>query len=477
MSIRRRPPARAAAAAAICLTSLTVLGAGTATAHGTSDGAAARTKPAAQADGPAPSSSPQRDLSQGQTTDGSATPTRQQPARHTVAPGDTLWDIAQQTLGNPLLWESIYTLNQKTIEDAARRHGFASSDRGHWIFPGTVLTLTQKKQNRPDPATAARRPGPGSPAAKAALAKLQNRILDYVGQSSTRYTFGAFLDTTGRIVLQTDAPANVRSQLTDFSGEPEDQVQAIGDMEVVRGATYARQSRQNDTSPFSGGARIVGANERCSSGYAVQRPGSTFMVTAGHCFPAGTPVVTDTETETSYGTVSHGLRQPFPFPLADLQDMALIEGESYRGRIYTGDRESHTTSAVVGKEAAVRGGTIYCFSGSTSGESCGHTVDDTDGLACYLEEVPESLSGFLRRGCVWPAIVFEPVEDGGPLPQGGDSGGPFYSKDERGNAIISGHTIAAGVPFEPVHRVVGWAQSVDSVLSTYGVSLVTSPPE
>jgi hypothetical protein len=451
------------AAAAICVTSLTALGAGPASA--------------ARADGPAPSASPQQNT-QPKRTDGQSTaPTQQQPAEHTVAPGDTLWDIAQQIFGSALRWEEIYTLNQQTIEDEARRHGYASSNRGHWIFPGTVLTLTQKKQDRPDPATAARRPGPGSPAAKAALAKLQNRILDYVGQSSTRYTFGAFLDATGRIVLQTDAPANVRSELTDFSGEPEDQAQAIGDMEVVRGATYARQSRQNDTSPFSGGARIVGANERCSSGYAVQRPGSTFMVTAGHCFPAGTPVVTDTATETSYGTVSPGLRQPFPYPFADLQDMGLIEGESYRGRIYTGDRESHTTSAVVGKEAAVRGGRIYCFSGSTSGESCGHTVDDTDGLACYLEEVPEGLAGFFRRGCVWPAIVFEPVEDGGPLPQGGDSGGPFYSKDERGNAIISGHAIAAGVPFELVERHVGWAQSVDSVLSTYGVSLVTSDPE
>ncbi|MFD2686900.1 alpha/beta fold hydrolase [Streptomyces phyllanthi] len=146
MPIRSRPTARTAAAAAMCLTSLTVLCA--APARGTSGAAITRPEPAAREDGPR--TSPQAAPSPGQTT-GEPTPVSPKPATHTVAPGDTLWDIARQTLGDALRWDGVYTLNREAIEDEAHRHGRASSDRGHWIFPGTVLALPQppKAQARP----------------------------------------------------------------------------------------------------------------------------------------------------------------------------------------------------------------------------------------------------------------------------------------------------------------------------------------
>ncbi|MGW6907117.1 alpha/beta fold hydrolase [Streptomyces sp. NPDC054940] len=142
MHIRNR---RTAAAAAMFLTGLTVLCAG----------------------GPPPISHPQPDLSPRQTAKGSdksdefdefnkfdkSTTADSKAATHTVAPGDTLWDIARQTLGSGLRWDSVYTLNRRTIEDEARRHGYASSHRGHWIFPGTELALprspTSTSQTRP----------------------------------------------------------------------------------------------------------------------------------------------------------------------------------------------------------------------------------------------------------------------------------------------------------------------------------------
>ncbi|MFI5548896.1 alpha/beta fold hydrolase [Streptomyces sp. NPDC051738] len=74
-------------------------------------------------------------------------------AAHTVASGDTLWDIAQQALGSGQRWDSVYSLNRQTIEDAARRRGYASSDRGHWIFPGTVLDLPQPSTSQTLPAS------------------------------------------------------------------------------------------------------------------------------------------------------------------------------------------------------------------------------------------------------------------------------------------------------------------------------------
>ncbi|MFF3741381.1 alpha/beta fold hydrolase [Streptomyces sp. NPDC002566] len=132
MPIRNR---RTAAAAAVFLTSLTVPCA--APAHGTAGVAATR---------------PQQGLSPGRTT-GDAVPAGSRAAAHTVASGQTLWDIARQALGDGLRWDSVYTLNRQTVEDEARRHGYASSDRGHRIFPGTVLALPQPPTARPHPAS------------------------------------------------------------------------------------------------------------------------------------------------------------------------------------------------------------------------------------------------------------------------------------------------------------------------------------
>ncbi|MEU5663286.1 alpha/beta fold hydrolase [Streptomyces longwoodensis] len=121
MPIRTRGTA---AAAAMFLAGLTVLSA--VPAHGTPGAATTLLKSADGEGGPPAARLPRR------TGDGGA---------YTVAPGDTLWDIAHRTLGDALRWDRVYALNQQALDRAARRHGYASSDRGHWIFPGTALTL------------------------------------------------------------------------------------------------------------------------------------------------------------------------------------------------------------------------------------------------------------------------------------------------------------------------------------------------
>ncbi|MFJ4813045.1 alpha/beta fold hydrolase [Streptomyces longwoodensis] len=120
MPIRTRGTA---AAAAMFLAGLTVLSA--VPAHGTPGAATTLLKSADGEGGPPAARLPRR------AGDGA----------YTVASGDTLWDIAHRTLGDALRWDRVYALNQQALDRTARRHGYASSDRGHWIFPGTALTL------------------------------------------------------------------------------------------------------------------------------------------------------------------------------------------------------------------------------------------------------------------------------------------------------------------------------------------------
>ena len=63
---------------------------------------------------------------------------------YTVKKGDTLWAIAKEKLGAGSRYAEIYNLNKDLIEETAKKHGKKSSDNGHWIWAGEVLTLPAK---------------------------------------------------------------------------------------------------------------------------------------------------------------------------------------------------------------------------------------------------------------------------------------------------------------------------------------------
>ena len=60
---------------------------------------------------------------------------------HKVVKGDTLCKISRKYYGTSSKWKTIYNANKTVIEDTAKKHGKASSQTGHWIYPNTILTI------------------------------------------------------------------------------------------------------------------------------------------------------------------------------------------------------------------------------------------------------------------------------------------------------------------------------------------------
>ena len=50
-------------------------------------------------------------------------------------------DSEKEVRGLAAKWTAIYDANTEVIEEEAKKHGKTSSDHGHWIWPGEVLTI------------------------------------------------------------------------------------------------------------------------------------------------------------------------------------------------------------------------------------------------------------------------------------------------------------------------------------------------
>jgi len=290
--------------------------------------------------------------------------------------------------------------------------------------------------------------------ANEALAAIQRRIAAYVAHHGTALTFGSYVDaSTGKIVLETNAPASLVSSLVQVPGASASVSRAAAQVQVRHVATTDGFNRRDDVPSYWGGGGISDGSGICSSGYAVRNgSGTVSMTTAGHCFANGTTVRTESPAARFYGTVSGRRLQSITF---DGKDMELIGGSSYAGRIFTGNAETSTSSLpVYGAGSTVVGFNNYCHSGRTTGENCGHTAQSVTAQVCT------------QTGCKSPVIAFT----GGNLSQGGDSGSPFFVRSVDGQgAHIRGHVIAG-------NGSTSYAETWNKVASTYGVSVVTQLP-
>ena len=198
------------------------------------------------------------------------------------------------------------------------------------------------------PDRSAARPAP-SAAATQALAVIQRRIADHVATHGTKYTFASYLDSAGRVVVDTDAPSSVVSGLTRMSSAG--LRREVGKARIRRSTISDVFHRRDDIPSFWGGAGITNAGGTCSSGYAVRNSaGTVSSVTAGHCFANGANALVESGLR-SYGTVS-GRR--LPTITGHPMDMELVGGQSYAGRVYTGGIVSTTSRGVAAARRGLR---------------------------------------------------------------------------------------------------------------------------
>jgi hypothetical protein len=281
-------------------------------------------------------------------------------------------------------------------------------------------------------------------ASVAALASVQSRIASYVAKNGTKYTFGSYADpATGNVVVNTNAPRSLVTSLTSLSGN---KAFAGVKLSLKSGTISDNYSRKDDIPAFYGGGGITSGGGICSDGYAVQdSSGYRYMVTAGHCFANGAAVNTESNARSEGYVTGRQLASLGNGPV----DMELLYSQSYWGRIFTGGVDDAVNLPVVGAGDASVGYNAYCFSGRTSGESCGHTNVSNTAQVCT------------QTGCKSPVIAFT----GGQLPQGGDSGSPFYAKTTT-QTWIRGHILASG-------GGTGYAEPFTQTQARYGISIVT----
>jgi hypothetical protein len=259
------------------------------------------------------------------------------------------------------------------------------------------------------------------------------------GPDAQKYSYTSHVDLqTGRVALQTDAPASVTERLVKEHPEIE-----LRDGKPVEDLF----NRRDDIPSFWGGASIQSGGGVCSTGFTVRNSsGARFITTAAHCYAVGATVRTPTNTLVGTVTRRGTLGSTWFF---DNRDAELIGGQSYAARVYTGGVFSTSSKALVSAGDPVAGVTGYCSSGQTSGEQCNQTVQSTGAMACT------------STGCKWPVIEYT----GGPS-QGGDSGGSFYIPSAAGQVFARGAVIAG-------NGTTSFAEPWSRISSSMGVSIAT----
>ncbi|MFF1308277.1 alpha-lytic protease prodomain-containing protein [Streptomyces sp. NPDC058307] len=299
---------------------------------------------------------------------------------------------------------------------------------GAWVSGATSADLTVATTDAAD--------GPAIEAggARAAVVKTPLRTLRKAKTKLDRSVTGKALDTpvryidvrTNRVTVQATSRA-AADALVKAAGVDS----ALVDVKVSADKPRALYDIRG------GDAFYIDNTARCSVGFGVTKGDQQGFATAGHCGKAGA-------TTTGYNQVAQGTFQASVFPG---QDMAWVGVNSDWTATAAVKGEGDQDVLTAGSVQALTGAAV-CRSGSTSGWHCG-TIEQHDTSVTYAEG---TVDGVTRT-----TVCAEP----------GDSGGPYISGVQAQGVTSggSGDCTSGGTTFY---------QPINPVLSTYGLTLVTS---
>jgi hypothetical protein len=240
--------------------------------------------------------------------------------------------------------------------------------------------------------------------------------------------------------------------------------------------------RLDDASPWFGGARITAGAGQCSTAFGIVNAGTRvrhYMATALHCFAMNT-LVSNGDGTRQLGRVVNSRPE---------HDSELISVDQAGTDVYfggVGGVGAAESNAPVRRPAAnVRGTTVACTSGASTGENCGLNVVATD-----VSEVRRIVEiGPFGRMIVRDVVVKSGMVDAtstvvrrnGQLAVAvgqGDSGGPVVtdsSRDRRALGVMSSGTndVSCGLFAAPRKRCFSTVRYADInvLLRTYVAEL------
>lgn len=185
--------------------------------------------------------------------------------------------------------------------------------------------------------------------------------------------------------------------------------------------------RQDDVTPFYGGAAITTSTHGCTTGFSFLRGSSGVMVTAGHCASTGSDVYTGANGGTyhmgyiySFSQRDENWNNSTGTELinggyyGDLAVVTIDSGKSSSPWMYIGTSSSNTAAPVKEMWSSDPAyGDQFCTGGAQSGELCGW-------------QVTSALTDVNRGGPIARNVTIG-YKGSGTCMKSGDSGSPAYT--------------------------------------------------
>jgi hypothetical protein len=205
----------------------------------------------------------------------------------------------------------------------------------------------------------------------------------------------------------------------------------------------ARDGRQNDTSPFSGGDIIDVPEGICTSGPTVigNNSGNTFMLTAGHCAPDGFPIFTHT---VMMGTVTN---VRLCTPCIDSETVSGSYSDTIWGGPANGSGPLYDEDGSLFPQPGQGAGSLVTADGAVTGEVRGVTVVAVNQNVTFND-------GFTTR------FITQATKNGWTVCQPGDSGGPWMQHEgNTGNVKVVGTEVGGSGStcyYEQIDAITTW---------------------